>query len=80
LAFRRLKDRIDALCAMAIETPDGEELSRIVQELRKAIHEHTQGLRKLAVSIPQPDRRGKDLNLPSARRAERSRSIEPERD
>ena len=79
VALRRLKDRIDALCKLAIEVPESQGLAEILQELRTAIHQHTQSLRKLAVSIPQPGRRATDFSLPSARPEEGFGSADPER-
>jgi hypothetical protein len=57
LEFRRLKDRIDDLCRRAIATPEGPEFSKVVDELREAMREHAEELRKMVREIPKPDRR-----------------------
>jgi hypothetical protein len=44
--LRRLEDRIRVLCAKAVAIPDSAEASKVLQELRQAIHEHIQRLRK----------------------------------
>lgn len=50
---RRLQDRIRDLCFKAVAAQD-TELEKILGELRKALHEHAERLRKMAVSIPPP--------------------------
>ena len=45
---RRLQDRIEALVAEAIAIGDPHDLDAVIQELRKVLHEHSEGLRKLA--------------------------------
>jgi hypothetical protein len=45
---RRLDDRIRDLCAKAVEA-DQEELESIFAELKQALREHAERLRKLAV-------------------------------
>jgi hypothetical protein len=60
LEFRRLKDRIDALCAKAIAAPEGPEFDEIINELREAMREHAESLRKMVRDIPKPDRRRKE--------------------
>lgn len=45
---RRLEDRIRDLCAQAIAADGGPELDVIIPELRRAIHEHIERLRKKA--------------------------------
>ena len=54
---RRLEDRIRDLCAKAVTT-EGAELGATLQELRVALREHADRLRKLAVQKPRPNRRG----------------------
>jgi hypothetical protein len=44
---RRLEDRIRELCAKAVAA-DSSELSAIFSELKSALHEHSERLRKLA--------------------------------
>jgi hypothetical protein len=45
-----LENRIKELCAKAIELPDSSpELSEVIKELQAVLHEHTSGLRKMAV-------------------------------
>jgi hypothetical protein len=45
---RRLQDRIEALVAEAIATDDPRDLDAVIRELRKVLHEHSEGLRKPA--------------------------------
>jgi hypothetical protein len=54
---RRLDDRIKDLCAKAVATSASPELEEILQELRTALREHNQRLRKVAAYYPmRPDR------------------------
>ena len=53
--LRRLEDRIRVLSDKVVAIPDSAEAIDILQELRLAIHEHIQRLRKLPA---QPQRRG----------------------
>jgi hypothetical protein len=46
---RRLDDRIRELCAMVCSA-ENHELEPLITELRSALHEHNQRLRKLAVA------------------------------
>jgi hypothetical protein len=55
--LRRLDDHIRELCTKAVKTSDTAELLEVLEELRDAIHEHTQRLRKLAVNPVPPERR-----------------------
>jgi hypothetical protein len=58
---RRLDDRIKELCAKAVATPPSPELEEILRELQKALHEHTERLRKMVAQYPvSPDRRSKE--------------------
>jgi hypothetical protein len=45
---RRLEDRIRELCARAVVTTDLNELDAILKQLRPALREHIELLRKLA--------------------------------
>ena len=45
---RLLEDRIRQLCAHAVETKDGDEFAPVIQELKAALHEHSEQLRELA--------------------------------
>ena len=45
---RRLDDQIHELSAKAIATPDLAELAKLLQELRAALHLHTQRVRERA--------------------------------
>jgi hypothetical protein len=45
-----LEDRIQALIAQAISTRDSADLDGIIRQLRAALHEHANRLRKLAAS------------------------------
>jgi hypothetical protein len=47
--LRRLEDRIRVLCARTVSAPEAE-LAPIIAELKAALHEHTQRLRKLAAA------------------------------
>jgi hypothetical protein len=44
---RRLEDRIRELCAKAVAAPESD-LEPVIGELKVALHEHTERLRKLA--------------------------------
>ena len=44
---RRLEDRIRQLCAKAVAAPESD-LEPVITELKLALHEHTERLRKLA--------------------------------
>ena len=44
------EDRIQALIAQAISTRDSADLDGIIRQLRAALHEHANRLRKLAAS------------------------------
>jgi len=49
-----LKQRIDALCAKVIAAPDGsEELTIAMRELRTALAEHSENLRKQLANFRQ---------------------------
>jgi hypothetical protein len=60
---QRLEDRILQLCAKALTAPDCSlELSDVLKELKAALREHTQRIRKMAGGeVPlAPNRRGSD--------------------
>jgi hypothetical protein len=57
LMLRRLDDRIRALCAKAVQSKDPAEIHNILCQLRAALREHTQRLRRLAVNSPNSQRR-----------------------
>jgi hypothetical protein len=65
---RRLEDRIRNLCSRALETQDLQELCKVLEELRGAIHEHTRRLRKAVVVPLGQQRRG----MHSSNRIEKS--------
>jgi hypothetical protein len=48
---RRLEDRIRELCAKATTTKDQQELEIILTELRSAMHEALQRVRRRAIAI-----------------------------
>lgn len=54
---RRLEDQIRELCARAVVTPESAELDEIFRQLRAALHEHTERLRRLATKAPMPTER-----------------------
>ncbi len=54
---RRLDDRIRELCAKAIVVSNTDEFHSILVQLRAALREHTERLRKLAVMKLAPKRR-----------------------
>jgi hypothetical protein len=54
---KRLNDRIKELCAKAVETPVSPELEEILQELQKALHEHSEQLRAIAGQYSEPSNR-----------------------
>ena len=43
---RRLQDRIEVLVTKALGTRDADELEQVIQDLRKALHEHAKRLRE----------------------------------
>ncbi len=45
-ANRRLQDRIEILVTKALGTRDPAELDQLIQDLRKALHEHAKRLRE----------------------------------
>lgn len=47
--LRRLEDRIRELCARAL-IARGRELGAVVEDLKSALHEHTERLRQVAVA------------------------------
>ena len=51
IRFRRLDDRIQALCADAITAKNPHRLKRVIAELQSAIHEYTRRLRNRAISV-----------------------------
>jgi hypothetical protein len=64
--FRRLEDRIKALCEKAAATPDSPELTDILQHLKAALAEHTRRMRNLAAAFPgmvRSERRSSDIPL-----------------
>jgi hypothetical protein len=54
---RRLEDRIRELCAQAVVTTDLSELDVILKQLRPALREHIELLRKLAAERHIPPQR-----------------------
>jgi uncharacterized coiled-coil protein SlyX len=50
--FQRLEDRIKELCVKAAATPQSPELSEVLQQLKAALAEHTQRMRKLVAGFP----------------------------
>ena len=53
----RMEDRIRELCAKAISAKEGAEMEAALKELRAALSEHIQQLRKQVNAIPIPERR-----------------------
>ena len=43
---RRLQDRIEILVTKALGTRDSDQLDQVVEDLRKAFHEHAKRLRE----------------------------------
>jgi hypothetical protein len=71
--FQRLEDRIKALCLEAATTPESPELTDTLQQLKAALAEHTQRMRKLAAGFPvmaRPERRFTDTPPPNSIEAE----------
>jgi len=51
--YSSLEDRIRDLCAKAVACSDYPELTKVVEELRAALHEHAERLRqRLQFPIP----------------------------
>ncbi len=56
--MQRLDERILELCRKAVATPASPELEEILEELRQALHEHVERLRKMVAHYPtRPERR-----------------------
>jgi hypothetical protein len=56
-----LEDRIKELCAKAVTTPASPELEEILAELKGALREHTEGLRKITSNyLARQERRSKE--------------------
>ena len=55
--LRRLEDRIRILCAKAVASADSPELYKVFEQLRAALHEHNERLRKSSVAVPLLQRR-----------------------
>ena len=49
MPFRRLEDRIRDLCLQAVDS-ETEEFKLVLEQLKAALHEHTERLRKLAAN------------------------------
>jgi hypothetical protein len=47
---RRLQDRIKALVTRALATHDPDVLDAVIQQLREALHEHTERVHQLAAT------------------------------
>jgi hypothetical protein len=47
-----LERRIRELCAQAVATKSGEELRPIMSELRDALHEHSEDLKRILAEYP----------------------------
>ena len=58
---RRLEDRIRELCTRAVVTSDLDELDTILKQLRPALRQHIDLLRRLAAErLVPPQRRNPD--------------------
>jgi len=55
--LRRLEDRIRDLCAKAVASQDSPELPEVFEQLRAALHEHSERLRKSTVDPQLVQRR-----------------------
>jgi hypothetical protein len=65
---RRLSDRIRELCAEALATPESTEFALVAEQLRAALREHTERLRKLAAPLRDvSQRRRTDLDFDPAK-------------
>ena len=65
MPYRRLDDKIRALADRAVAAGESDEIKNTVEELRSALHDHSQRLRKLAAeklapSANRPRRRDYD--------------------
>jgi hypothetical protein len=54
---RRLEDRIRTLCAQAVDTTDLAKLPGVLEQLKAALHDHVERLRRLAAGYPVPTER-----------------------
>jgi len=55
--LRRLEDRIRYLCAKAVASEDSPELHEVFEQLRAALHEHNERLRKSSTEPQLLERR-----------------------
>jgi hypothetical protein len=53
-ANRRLQDRIEILVTKALGTREADELERVIQDLREALHEHAKRLREADAHPSKP--------------------------
>jgi hypothetical protein len=60
----RLEDRIRSLCSKALVTEDDKELSLLLDELRKALHQHIERLRGRLLVYPFVRERRKQNGIP----------------
>jgi hypothetical protein len=51
----QLDDRIKELCAKVIITPPSSELDEVFRQLREALREHNEHLRRMLATYPAPD-------------------------
>lgn len=64
---RRLEDQIRETCGQVVATSDPAELATAIKELRRALREHTQRMRKLIVAkriSPERRRTMPDMSQP----------------
>lgn len=54
---RRLEDRIRSLCVQAVATSDLAELSKVLEQLKVALHDHIERVRRSAARRPMPPER-----------------------
>ena len=52
MASRRLEDRIRELCTKAVAMPHSPEFFAVIEELRRAMQEHTHRLRNMVAKYP----------------------------
>ena len=64
MSSRRLEDRIHELCEKAVASANDEEMLATIEELRRALHSHTERIRvvargRLTAGLPVLERRSR---------------------
>lgn len=73
--MRRLEDKIRGLCARAIKAGDDEELRPLLNELRDALRQHVERIRKRFADYPPAVERRVNDEMPALENAQSEASI-----